>query len=77
LPFGYPDPPFTTNSLKITSFDNNLPPASTFALTDVDQSYPRVAAANPTWWIELPNKPVHGAARNQLFFDWHVESVRW
>jgi prepilin-type N-terminal cleavage/methylation domain-containing protein/prepilin-type processing-associated H-X9-DG protein len=77
FPFGYPDAPFTTNSLRITSFDNNLPPASTFAITDVDQSHPRVAAANPSWWIELPNKPVHGAARNQLFFDWHVESVRW
>ena len=23
------------------------------------------------------NQPVHGAVRNQLFFDWHVEAVRW
>lgn len=77
FPFGYPDAPFATNSLKITSLDNNLPPSSTFAISDVDQSHPRVAAANPSWWIELPNKPVHGETRNQLFFDWHVESVRW
>jgi len=77
FPFGYPDPPFTTNSLKITSFDDHLPPSSTFAATDVDQSDPRVAAVNPSWWIELPNRPVHGAVRNQLFFDWHVEAVRW
>jgi prepilin-type N-terminal cleavage/methylation domain-containing protein/prepilin-type processing-associated H-X9-DG protein len=77
FPFGYPDAPFATNSMKITAMDNYLPPASTFALSDVDQSHPRVAAANPTWWIELPNRPVHGEARNQLFFDLHVESVRW
>ena len=77
FPFGYPDPPFTTNSMKITAFDEHLPPSSTFAVTDVDQSDPRVAAVNPSWWIELPNKPVHGPVRNQLFFDWHVEAVRW
>ena len=77
FPFGYADAPYTTNSIKITSFDENLPSSSTFALTDVDQSDPRVAAVNPSWWIELPNKPVHGPARNQLFFDWHAEGVRW
>jgi len=77
FPFGYPDAPYTTNSLKITAFDEHLPPSSTFALTDVDQSDPRVAAVNPSWWIELPNKPVHGPVRNQLFFDLHVEGVRW
>jgi len=77
MPFGYPDAPFATNSIKITSFDDYLPSSSTFALTDVDQSHPRVAAVNPSWWIELPNRPVHGAVRNQLFFDWHVEAVRW
>jgi len=28
------------------------------------------------WWSDLPNKPVHGAVRNQLFFDWHVQAVQ-
>ncbi len=34
---------------------------------------------NPSvsWWTDLPNKPVHGAVRNQLFFDWHVQAVKW
>ena len=77
FPFGYPDPPYTTNSMKITAFDDHLPPSSTFAVTDVDRSDPRVAAVNPSWWIELPDKPVHGPVRNQLFFDLHVEGVRW
>jgi prepilin-type N-terminal cleavage/methylation domain-containing protein/prepilin-type processing-associated H-X9-DG protein len=77
FPFGYPDAPYESPPLKITAFDDHLPPSSTFAATDVDQSDPRVAAVNPSWWIELPNRPVHGAVRNQLFFDWHVEAVRW
>jgi prepilin-type N-terminal cleavage/methylation domain-containing protein/prepilin-type processing-associated H-X9-DG protein len=74
-PFGYPLPP-TATPLKITAFDNNLPPASVFAVSDVDQSIPIL---NPTisWWSDLPNAPVHGSVRNQLFFDWHVEAVRW
>ena len=77
FPFGYPEAPYTTNSLKTTSFDDHLPPSSTFAITDMDQSHPRVAFVRPDWWIELPNRPVHGAVRNQLFFDFHVEAVRW
>ena len=75
-PFGYPFPPDEANPIKLAMFDNNLPPSSVFAVTDVDQSIPIL---NPTisWWTDLPNKPVHGSVRNQLFFDWHVEAVRW
>jgi prepilin-type processing-associated H-X9-DG protein len=25
----------------------------------------------------LPNRPVHGQVRNQLFFDWHVQAIKW
>jgi hypothetical protein len=28
------------------------------------------------WWSDLPYKPVHGATRNQLCFDWHVAAVK-
>jgi prepilin-type N-terminal cleavage/methylation domain-containing protein/prepilin-type processing-associated H-X9-DG protein len=74
-PFGYPLPP-ESDPLKITAFDNNPGASSIFAITDVDQSLPSL---NPTisWWSDLPNKPVHGRVRNQLFFDWHVEAVPW
>ena len=76
-PFGYPAssgpavPP-----LKITQFDRGVSPAQLFAITDVDQALPNL---NPSvsWWSDLPNKPVHGAVRNQLFFDWHVQAVKW
>ena len=77
-PFGYPAsggapavPP-----MKITGFDNYIPPVQLFAVTDVDQAIPSL---NPSvsWWSDLPNKPVHGAVRNQLFFDWHVQATKW
>jgi len=77
-PFGYPAtggkaaiPP-----MRITAFDNYIPPVDLFAVSDVDQAIPSL---NPSvsWWADLPNKPVHGAVRNQLFFDWHVQAVKW
>jgi prepilin-type processing-associated H-X9-DG protein len=77
-PFGYPatggNP--ALQPLKITSFDNWIPPVQLFAVSDVDQAIPSL---NPSvsWWSDLPNKPVHGAVRNQLFFDWHVQAVKW
>jgi prepilin-type N-terminal cleavage/methylation domain-containing protein/prepilin-type processing-associated H-X9-DG protein len=74
-PFGYPLPP-QADPLKTTAFDNNPGIASIFAITDVDQSLPSLNPAI-SWWSDLPNKPVHGSVRNQLFFDWHVEAVRW
>jgi len=72
-PFGYPIPP-QSEPLKLSAFDNSRPPSSVFAVTDVDKGN-----VNPTvsWWSDLPYEPVHGAVRNQLFFDWHSEAVRW
>jgi prepilin-type N-terminal cleavage/methylation domain-containing protein len=74
-PFGYPVDPVIL-PMKITGFANLIPPAQVFAVTDVDQAIPSL---NPSvsWWSDLPNKPVHGAIRNQLFFDWHVQAVKW
>jgi prepilin-type N-terminal cleavage/methylation domain-containing protein len=78
-PFGYPEVGGNpaVQPLKITAFDNNLPPASIFAVTDVD----KINVPNPqiTWWTDLPYKPVHGNVRNELYFDWHVASrkVDW
>jgi prepilin-type N-terminal cleavage/methylation domain-containing protein/prepilin-type processing-associated H-X9-DG protein len=72
-PFGYPIAPIA-NPLKLSAFDTYEPPSSVFAITDVDK-----ANVNPavSWWSDLPYQPVHGAVRNQLFFDWHVEAKRW
>lgn len=77
-PFGYPATGGSpeVQPMKITSFDNYIPPVHLFAVSDVDQAIPTL---NPSvsWWTDLPNKPVHGAVRNQLFFDWHVQAVKW
>ena len=72
-PFGYPVAPLAA-PLKLSSFDNYKPPSEVHAIVDVDKGN-----VNPTvsWWSDLPYEPVHGMMRNQLFFDWHVEPVRW
>ena len=72
-PFGYPIAPLA-QPLKLSSFDTYKPPSDVFAIVDVDKGN-----VNPTvsWWSDLPYEPVHGAVREQLFFDWHVEAVRW
>jgi len=75
-PFGYPIAPDEAKPLNITTLANNAPPSSVFAVSDADRSIPIL---NPTisWYTDLPTVPVHGSARNQLFFDGHVEAVHW
>jgi len=77
-PFGYPavDGNPAIQPIKVTAFDSWIPPVQLAAVSDVDQASPTL---NPSvsWWTDLPNKPVHGAVRNQLFFDWHVQAVKW
>ena len=73
-PFGYPSP--LAQPIKSTSIQNFTLPAQTYAISDVDQALPSLDSTVP-WWDELPNKPVHGPVRNQLFFDWHAQMVKW
>jgi prepilin-type N-terminal cleavage/methylation domain-containing protein/prepilin-type processing-associated H-X9-DG protein len=77
-PFGYPATGTTPaiKPLKYSSFDNYISKSQLHALTDVDQAFPGLDPSI-TWWNDLPNKPVHGTVRNQLFFDWHVQAVKW
>jgi prepilin-type N-terminal cleavage/methylation domain-containing protein/prepilin-type processing-associated H-X9-DG protein len=79
LPFGYPDPPLEALPLKTTAFDHFVSPSSVFAISDLDQSHPRLNTSMPGWFSELDGivRPVHGTVRNNLFFDWHVEAVPW
>jgi len=77
-PFGYPLPAPGITPLKISAFDTHRPVSSVFAMSDVDLAAPFANPAAGGWWdpSETPAGPVHGSVRNQLFFDWHVESVR-
>jgi prepilin-type N-terminal cleavage/methylation domain-containing protein len=74
-PFGYPLAP-TADPMRLTGLESNVGLPDLFAVTDVDQALPNL---NPGvgWWDDLPNGPVHGQVRNKLFFDSHVEPVRW
>jgi prepilin-type N-terminal cleavage/methylation domain-containing protein/prepilin-type processing-associated H-X9-DG protein len=71
-PFGYP--PFggspALRPLALEDIGNYGSPSDIFAITDVDKGN-----VNPSvsWWTDLPYEPVHGAGRNYLYFDWHVE----
>jgi len=74
-PFGYPytKPPYNTITNEAPKHIADIASASScWALTDVDQDngYPASYYFN-----YLPTGPVHGHARNQLFFDWHAEAV--
>lgn len=73
-PFGKISPPQAP--LKLSALDGYLPPSEIWAISDVDQALP---CLNPSvsWWTDLPNKPVHGAIRSKLFFDGHVQAIKW
>jgi len=62
---------------KLASFPANSSPASTFAISDIDKLHPKFNTSSPSWMDEIPENPVHGAVRNNLFFDGHVEGVHW
>ena len=72
-PFGRPVAPLA-QPLKISVIASSTAPGTCVAVADADK-----ANVNPTLagWSDLPYRPVHGKARNQLFFDWHVASKRW
>ncbi len=71
-PFGYPNPP--QGPIKEGQLSQYGSPAELFAISDVDKG--NVTDPSVSWWGDLPDKPVHGSVRNQLFFDWHVVAVR-
>jgi prepilin-type N-terminal cleavage/methylation domain-containing protein/prepilin-type processing-associated H-X9-DG protein len=76
-PFGYP-----YGSLPAgMSGDDEMPkrvseirnPSSTWAIIDADQ---RNAVSLAAYYPFLPKERAHGRVRNQLFFDWHVETTK-
>jgi prepilin-type N-terminal cleavage/methylation domain-containing protein len=74
-PFGYPIAP-TADPQRLAALESGIGASDLFAISDVDRMLPSL---NPsvTWWEDLPHSPVHGRVRNQLFFDSHVQAVRW
>ena len=70
-PFGFPDPQQVP--LKRSQLTQYGTLAELYAISDVDKGN-----VDPTvgWWNDLPYAPVHGGARNYLYFDWHVAPVK-
>jgi prepilin-type processing-associated H-X9-DG protein len=75
-PFGYPERGGNAarGPLKLSNIDSYCARADVYALTDADKNN-SPAADNP-WRAQLPEKPVHGNYRNQLYFDGHAAGKR-
>jgi len=73
-PFGYPARGGRPrrDSLKVSALNQYGSPSDLFALTDADKKN-SPPTENP-WFAQLPDTPVHGHYRDELYFDWHVES---
>lgn len=80
-PFGWPQGAIPGSpeipALKYEALNNYGSPSSLYAITDIDKALPFVDTSVISWWDDVPEQIVHGRTRNQLFFDWHVEAVRW
>jgi hypothetical protein len=72
-PFGSPTPPFAP-TLRLNILASTAPLGSKVAMVDADKGNANVTLDG---WNSLPYTPVHGAVRNQLYFDWHVAAKRW
>ncbi len=72
-PFGYPAP-LNQRPLRESDLDTYGSQADLWSMTDAD----RVNVPNPSnsWYDNLPYRPVHGAVRNELYFDGHVLAKR-
>ena len=74
-PFGYPpgesDP--MEKSHKITQIQALAPLTEVWALVDLDQQ----GCPTVGWKNDIPPMPVHGANRDYLFFDNHVQAKTW
>lgn len=75
-PFGYPGQNPPLEPMRLSAVGDHESPSRVFAISDLDQALPELDPS-VSWWGELPNKPVHGEVRNRVFFDWHVEAVKW
>jgi len=67
-PFGYPNP--NQQPLKRSQLSQYGSLQELSAISDVDKG--NLTDPSVSWRSDLPDKPVHGSTRNQLFFDGHV-----
>ena len=75
-PFGYPERGGSAERkpLKLLNVAQYCAASGTYALTDTDKK--NAPTTDNPWFDQLPEKPVHGNYRNELYFDWHVAAKR-
>jgi len=72
-PFGYPSNPGPMETpLKMSDLNQYAPPSDSWAVEDADKVSINIV---PTWYDDLPDRPVHGKIWNRLYFDGHVSAV--
>jgi prepilin-type N-terminal cleavage/methylation domain-containing protein len=72
-PFGYPSPPGPpVRPMKLSEMTQFTSPADSWAVEDADKVSINIV---PTWYDDLPDRPVHGKIWNRLYFDGHVSAV--
>jgi prepilin-type N-terminal cleavage/methylation domain-containing protein len=69
-PFGYPNPPEAP--LRLGQISQFASPADSWSVEDADKVSINIV---PSWYDDLPDRPVHGKVWNRLFFDGHVTAV--
>jgi len=69
-PFGYPSPP--ESPMKLGDMTQFSSPADSWAVEDADKVSINMV---PSWYDDLPDRPVHGKIWNRLYFDGHVNAV--
>lgn len=69
-PFGYPGP--LEQPMKLSDMTQFGSAAESWAVEDADQVSINVV---PTWYDDLPVRPVHDKVWNRLYFDGHVSAV--
>jgi len=76
-PFGYPYGSLPSNASGDDEFPKRVNeirnPSSTWAIIDADQLN---AVSLASYYPFLPKERAHKTIRNQLFFDWHVETTK-
>ena len=75
-PFGYPERGGSAVRLPLKHMGvaQYAPASAAYAVTDADKQ--NAPAADNPWYAQLPDKPLHGHFRNELYFDWHVGAKR-
>ena len=76
LPFGYPVDGVAPAQSPLNESATEQYGSFVGVVAVIDVYKQNIFQAGNPWYGQLPDRPVHGATRNALFFDWHVVGIR-